>query len=103
MTDYKKLVDKRWIAIGKSLPFSIYDSHCKLLLAQGHVVESQRSLERLLEQGEYYKPEHPDAEDFAVIEGAADSDPVDPLTALSRDYSNMALRARCGVKIAPRE
>jgi hypothetical protein len=103
MTDFKKLVDKRWIAIGKSLPFSIYDSQRKLLLAQGHVVESARSLERLLEQGEYYKPEHPDAEDRTVIEEALELDPVDPLTALNRDYANIAQRARCGVKIAPRE
>jgi hypothetical protein len=102
MTDYKKLVDKRWIAIGKSLPFSIYDSHRKLLLAQGHVVESERSLQRLLDQGQYYKPEL-SAGGRDVIEEALEPDPVDPLTALNRDYSNIALRARCGVKIAPRE
>jgi hypothetical protein len=103
MTDFKKLVDKRWIAIGKSLPFSIYDSQRKLLLAQGHVVESARSLQRLLEQGEYYKPEHPDVADRTIIEEALELDPVDPLTALNRDYANIAQRARCGVKIAPRE
>jgi hypothetical protein len=102
MTDYKKLVDKRWIAIGKSLPFSIYDSHRKLLLAQGHVVESERSLQRLLDQGQYYKPEL-SAGPRDVIEEALEPDPVDPLTALNRDYSNISLRARCGVKIAPRE
>ena len=102
MTDYKKLVDKRWIAIGKSLPFSIYDSHRKLLLAQGHVVESERSLQRLLDHGQYYKPEL-SAGSREVIEEAVDPDPVDPLTALNRDYSNIALRARCGVKIAPKE
>jgi PilZ domain/Flagellar protein YcgR len=103
MTDYKKLVEKRWIVIGKSLPFSIYDSQRKLLLAQGHVVESQRSLERLLEQGAYYKAEHPSADDRTVVEEAAESDSVDPLTALNRDYSNISQRSRCGVKIAPRE
>src|SRR3984957_7681005 len=102
MTDYKKLVDKRWIAIGKSLPFSIYDSHRKLLLAQGHVVESERSLERLLEQGTYYKAEAA-AYSEDVVEEAADGDPVDPLTALGRDYSNIPQRARCGIKIAPKE
>lgn len=103
MTEFKKLVDKRWIAVGKSLPFSIYDSQRKLLLAQGHVVESPRSLERLLEQGQYYKAEHSGADDRSVVEESVESDPVDPLTALNRDYSNVALRARCGVKIAPRE
>jgi hypothetical protein len=102
MTDYKKLVDKRWIAIGRSLPFSIYDSHRKLLLAQGHVVESERSLQRLLDQGQYYKPEI-SAGQRDVIEEALEPDPVDPLTALNRDYSNISLRARCGVKIAPKE
>lgn len=102
MTDFKKLVDKRWIAIGKSLPFSIYDSHRKLLLAQGHVVESERSLQRLLDHGQYYKPEL-SAGSREVIEEAIDPDPVDPLTALNRDYSNIPLRARCGVKIAPKE
>jgi len=100
MNDYKRLVDKRWIAIGKSLPFSIYDSHRKLLLAQGHVVESARSLERLLDQGQYYKPEHSGRDDHDVVEEAVDGD---PLTALNRDYSNVAQRARCGVKIAPKE
>ena len=57
MSDYKRLVDKRWIAIGKSLPVSIYDSHRKLLLAQGHVIESARSLQRLVEHGQYYRAE----------------------------------------------
>jgi hypothetical protein len=102
MTDYKKLVDKRWIAIGKSLPFSIYDSQRKLLLAQGHVVESERSLQRLLDHGQYYKPEH-SAAPRDVIEEELAGDPVDPLTALNRDYSNIQMRARCGVKIAPKE
>jgi hypothetical protein len=103
MTEFKKLIDKRWIAVGKSLPFSIYDSQRKLLLAQGHVVESPRSLERLLEQGQYYKPEHSGGDERRVVEESVESDPVDPLTALNRDYSNVALRARCGVKIAPKE
>jgi hypothetical protein len=103
MTEFKRLVDKRWIAVGKSLPFSIYDSQRKLLLAQGHVVESARSLERLLEQGQYYKPEHSGGDDRGVVEESVESDPVDPLTALNRDYSNVVQRARCGVKIAPRE
>jgi hypothetical protein len=102
MTEYKKLVDKRWIAIGKSLPFSIYDSQRKLLLAQGHVVESERSLQRLLDHGQYYKPEH-SAGPRDVIEEELAGDPVDPLTALNRDYSNIQMRARCGVKIAPKE
>jgi hypothetical protein len=102
MTDYKKLVDKRWIAIGKSLPFSIYDSQRKLLLAQGHVVESERSLQRLLEHGQYYKPEL-SAGPRDVIEEELAGDPVDPLSALHRDYSNIQMRARCGVKIAPKE
>ena len=102
MTDYKRLVDKRWIAIGKSLPFSIYDSQRKLLLAQGHVVESERSLQRLLEHGQYYKADL-SAGPRDVIEEVAEADPVDPLTALGRDYSNIQLRARCGVKLAPKE
>jgi hypothetical protein len=102
MTEYRKLVDKRWIAIGKSLPFSIYDSQRKLLLAQGHVVESERSLQRLLDHGQYYKPEH-SAAPRDVIEEELAGDPVDPLTALNRDYSNIQMRARCGVKIAPKE
>ncbi len=80
MTDYKKLVDKRWLAIGKPLPFSIYDSQRKLLLAQGHVVESERSLQRLLDHGQYYKPEL-SAAPRDVVEEALDPDPVDPLTA----------------------
>ena len=102
MSTYKRLIDKRWMAIGKPLPFSIYDSHRKLLLAQGHVVESERSLERLLEQGTYYKAEAT-AYSEEVVEEAADGDPVDPLTALGRDYSNIPQRARCGIKIAPKE
>ena len=102
MSDYKKLVDKRWIAIGKSLPFSIYDSQRKLLLAQGHVVESERSLQRLVEHGQYYKAEL-SAGPRDVIEEELAADPVDPLTALNRDYSNIQMRARCGVKISPKE
>ena len=103
MTQYKRLVDKRWLAIGKALPFSIYDSQRKLLLAQGHVVESERSLQRLLDHGTYYKAESAPAPGEVIEEEAADADPVDPLTALVRDYSNITQRARCGVKIAPKE
>jgi hypothetical protein len=102
MTQYKRLVDKRWLAVGKALPFSIYDSQQKLLLAQGHVVESERSLQRLVEHGTYYKPES-EPVPGEVIEAAAEADPVDPLTALVRDYSNITQRARYGVKIAPKE
>ncbi len=103
MTDFKTLVDKRWIAIGKSLPFSIYDSRYKLLLAQGRVVESERSLQRLLQEGAYYKAEHPDGDNLEVRDELEGGDPVDPLTALRRDYANISHRARCGVKIAPKE
>jgi hypothetical protein len=101
MNDFKRLIDKRWLAIGKPLPFSIYDPQRKLLLAQGHVVESARSLERLLEQGYYYRPDRPGAADDEVIEEAAD--PIHPLAALNRDYANIPQRARCGIKISPRE
>jgi hypothetical protein len=90
------------MAIGKPLPVSIYDSQRKLLLAQGHVIESERSLGRLLEQGLYYKAEGR-AVDDGVVEEAAVPDPVDPLTALVRDYSNIPQRSRCGIKIAPKE
>ena len=105
MANFKRLIDKRWMAIGKPLPFSIYDSQRKLLLAQGHVVESERSLERLQEQGTWYKVES-GADPNEVIEEtvqADPADPVDPLSALNRDYSNIPQRARCGIKIAPKE
>lgn len=103
MTDFKTLVDKRWIGIGKSLPFSIYDARQKLLLAQGRVVESERSLQRLLEEGAYYKADDADGGSGADPAELQEGDPVDPLTALSRDYANISHRARCGVKIAPKE
>jgi len=103
MTDFRKLIDKRWLAIGKALPFSIYDAQRKLLLSQGHVIESERSLDRLLDQGQYYKLEAHGDEESSVAEELADGNPVDPLTALSRDYANISQRARYGVKIAPKE
>ncbi len=105
MTEFKRLIDKRWLAIGKPLPFSIYDSQRKLLLAQGHVVESTRGLERLLEHGHYYRPERPGVSEGEVIEEPAGDpvDPVHPLAALNRDYANIPQRARCGIKISPRE
>jgi hypothetical protein len=101
MSEFKRLIDKRWLAIGKPLPFSIFDSQRKLLLAQGHVVESARSLERLLEQGQYYRLDRPGTDDEVIEEAAAD--PVHPLAALNRDYANIPQRARCGIKISPRE
>jgi hypothetical protein len=101
MSQFKRLIDKRWMAIGKPLPFSIYDSQRKLLLAQGHVVESERGLERLQQQGTFYKVDDEGCE--KVTEAAADSVPTDALTALNRDYSNIPQRSRCGVKIAPKE
>ena len=102
MANFKRLIDKRWMAIGKPLPFSIYDSQRKLLLAQGHVVESERSLERLHQQGTWYRVEV-GADPNDVIEESVEADPIDPLSALSRDYSNIPQRARCGIKIAPKE
>src|SRR5258708_36311053 len=103
MTAFKKLVDKRWIAIGKSLPFSIYDSQRKLLLAQGHVVESELILERLRSHGESYKPDGPDDDSRYAAVDSPEAVPADPLQALSRDYSNIFQRARYGVKLSPKE
>jgi hypothetical protein len=103
MSEFKKLIDKRWLAIGKSLPFSIYDAHRKLLLAQGHVVESERSLQRLVEQGQFYRAEAAGVLVAPVVEETAGADPDDPLTALRREYSNAAQRVHFGVKIAPKE
>jgi len=103
MTDFKRLIDKRWLAIGKPLPFSIYDSHRKLLLAQGHVVESARGLERLLEHGHYYRPDRSGTDSEVIEEPAEPAEPVHPLAALNRDYANIPQRARCGIKISPRE
>ncbi|HVW68139.1 MAG TPA: flagellar brake domain-containing protein [Steroidobacteraceae bacterium] len=104
MSEFKRLVDKRWLAIGKALPFSIYDTHHKLLLAQGHVVESERSLQRLLEQGQFYKPQVAGQAAQPLAEEAAGADPADdPLTALRCEYSTVAQRARYAVKIAPKE
>jgi hypothetical protein len=103
MTEYKTLVDKHGIAVGKALPFSIYDSQRKLLLARGHMVESQRSLQRLLQHGQYYSSGHPDSEARSAAEEWTGNGPIDPLAALNRDYSNIPQRSRCGVKIAPNE
>ncbi len=103
MSEFKKLVDKRWLAIGKALPFSIYDTHRKLLLAQGHVVESERSLQRLIEQGQYYKAAAAGKAAESTAEAAAGADPDDALSALRREYSNVAQRVPYGVKIAPKE
>lgn len=103
MSDFKKLIDKRWLGIGKSLPFSIYDVHQKLLLAQGHVVESERSLQRLVEQGRYYKVAVAGQAAEPVVVESADTDPDNPLTALRREYANVAQRTRYGIKMAPKE
>jgi hypothetical protein len=103
MTTFKKLLDKRWIAIGKALPFSIYDAQRKLLLAQGRVVESERSLERLWAHGEYYRPDDSDEEVPIAAEEAPEPAPADPLLAVNRDYSNFAQRARYGVNISPQQ
>jgi PilZ domain/Flagellar protein YcgR len=103
MTEYKLLVDKHGISVGKALPFSIYDAQRKLLLAQGHMVESQRSLERLLRQGQYYRSGHSDSDARSAAEEWTGNGPINPLAALNRDYANIPHRSRCGVKIAPNE
>jgi hypothetical protein len=54
--------------------------------------------DRLMPVGCEWEPRHK-----KVVEEALDPDPVDPLTALNRDYSNIPLRARCGVKIEGQE
>ena len=44
-------VDKERIVVGQPLPFSIFSAEGSLLLAKGHVVESGRALQVLLNNG----------------------------------------------------
>lgn len=41
------------VQLGKPLPWNVRDEHCNLLLARGHVIESEHQLEALLERGAF--------------------------------------------------
>ena len=105
MSELTRLVDKRSILMGRPLPYSIYDGDRKLLLAQGHLVESERVRERLLKHGMYFNKDR--VNDSPVAPGAEEEPdsalPPDPLQLLVRDYSSSVLPKRYSVTLSPQK
>lgn len=101
MSGLTRLVDKRFILLGRPLPYSVYDGDRKLLLAQGRMVDSDRIRERLLKHGMYC------ARELDRIAVGEDEEPegivLDPLKLLSQDYPNWAQPKRYSVFISATE
>ena len=70
MKDVLIPVRKADIAIGKPLPWAVYDAHHVLLLNKGVVVTSEHQLEILIEKGLYreYSETHPRAPDLVGLQ-----------------------------------
>ena len=51
-----KPVESSILTVGKPTPWPIYNASGGLLIAQGHVIASQRQLDRILEEGFYSTP-----------------------------------------------
>lgn len=66
---------QRQVAVGQPLPFGVRDEHGNLLLARGHVVESDAQLEALLERGAYV-----DAEEVRALMQAAPAEAARKVT-----------------------
>jgi len=98
---YTPLVDKHCIVVGKPLPFSIYDGDCKLLLAEGRVVESERLKERLLALGVLCAVPEKGSRRERCDKDASEAE--SPIVALQRNYAQIAARTRGGLRISPKE
>ena len=79
-------VDGDRIVIGKPLPFSVFTGDGKLLLAQGHIVESERMRDMLVRHGRRSEVSGPDAKDTGDQPALEDELAHDPLEQLRKDY-----------------
>ena len=102
MSEVSPLVEKEQIVVGKPLPFSVFSGDSKLLLAEGHVVESERARVMLLKNGVFRSgtpsPARPTLEQFDT--------PLTPeqvLAELRGDYDRGQNGQRFVVTMAPAE
>jgi hypothetical protein len=104
MTAKALFQEKDQIAIGKSLPFSVFSHDGQLLLAAGRPVDTERARQMLIQNGTHR----------SMLGG--DSDPVTPdrvepnqphrqssFAALQKDYGATSLGRRFAVTMAPNE
>jgi c-di-GMP-binding flagellar brake protein YcgR len=92
------LFEKDKIVVGQPLPFSVFSSDRKLLLAEGRVVESERAREMLVRHGAYRTGAPTDY----LSTYQDDSGSVDALARLRRDYG-VNTGSRFVVTMAPNE
>jgi hypothetical protein len=88
--------DRKTILVGRPLPFSIYGSDCKLLLAAGRIVPNEFVREGLARSGAQRDEE---AEESSKLSGTYSQLPSGPLAELQADYKHTAARARVGFRM----
>jgi len=92
--------EKDKIIVGRPLPFSVFGAAGQLLLAEGSVVESDRTRQMLLRDGVYSDT----AERFGGSSGKRAPEPEDarqpPLVALQRDYGPTSTNQRFALSVA---
>ncbi len=89
--------EKDKIVLGEPLPFSVFGAEGQLLLAEGSVVENDRTRQMLLRKGVYRDTLEPDTEPAT---GGAPAVALTPLAALKRDYGAASVGRRFALNIA---
>ena len=88
------------VAVGKPLPFSVYNGDRKLLLAKGEVVETERMLDLLLRSGRSIDGE-PLSRKLASMNGEAVGDDV--FSGYINDFNVASGQARVGARLSREE
>jgi hypothetical protein len=92
------------IVVGKPLPFSVFGSANKLLLAKGRLVESEAMRLSLLAHGLYCdSSSHKEAANAGILEDTPHAPHVDPLIAWRTDYQQTIQRYRLVLNMSREE
>lgn len=93
-------VDSARIVVGAPLPFSVYNTERKLLLAKGRIVESERIRDYLIKAGRYQSGSS--ALELSLVEEFSqhDASPENPLDAYSREFHNTVGHSRISIRLS---
>lgn len=93
-------VDSARIVVGAALPFSVYSTDRKLLLAKGRIVESERMRDYLVKAGCYQSGDS--ALELSLVEDLSQHEVAagNPLDAFSREFHNTVGHSRISIRLS---
>jgi hypothetical protein len=103
MSDKPQQAERDKIRVGSPLPFSVFGAEGQLLLAEGTIVESDRTRLLLLRNGVYCDAVTESPATDAGTDGAAAAGEQTPLSQLRRDYALANARRRLTLTISAGE